>query len=136
MGQQGWHADPWGRYEHRWFSQGTPTALVRTGRVEARDEPDGTPPPPPAPQALIEHPPPRAPRLVWEEMVTRRPWRARIVLAAAFVVPVLGTLLLAPSDGNRVTVVALFAVAYVSLGTLVLASRHGKSSTTHKSATP
>ena len=42
----------------------------------------------------------------------------------------------APSDGNRVTVVALFAVAYVSLATLVLASRHGKSSTTHKSATP
>ena len=40
---QGWFADPFGVHESRWFSQGTPTALVRDGRNEAQD-----PPPEPA----------------------------------------------------------------------------------------
>ncbi len=36
---QGWFADPFGVHESRWFSQGTPTALVRDGRTEAQDPP-------------------------------------------------------------------------------------------------
>jgi len=36
---QGWFADPFGVHEARWFSQGTPTALVRDGRKEAQDPP-------------------------------------------------------------------------------------------------
>jgi|GEM_PF-1440075 len=36
---QGWHLDPFGVHEQRWISQGTPTALVRDGRVEAQDPP-------------------------------------------------------------------------------------------------
>lgn len=36
---QGWHADPFGRYEQRYFSAGRPTKLVRDGRTEAYDEP-------------------------------------------------------------------------------------------------
>jgi hypothetical protein len=36
---QGWFRDPFGVHESRWFSQGTPTALVRDGRVEAQDPP-------------------------------------------------------------------------------------------------
>ena len=36
---QGWFADPFGAYESRWFSQGTPTALVRDGRRESQDPP-------------------------------------------------------------------------------------------------
>ena len=36
---QGWFADPFGVHESRWFSQGTPTALVRDGRKEAQDPP-------------------------------------------------------------------------------------------------
>jgi len=36
---QGWYADPFGAHESRWFSQGTPTSLVRDGRAEAQDPP-------------------------------------------------------------------------------------------------
>ena len=36
---QGWHADPFGLHEIRYFSAGRPTKLVRDGRVEAYDEP-------------------------------------------------------------------------------------------------
>ena len=36
---QGWFADPFGVHESRWFSQGTPTGLVRDGRVESQDPP-------------------------------------------------------------------------------------------------
>ncbi len=43
---QGWHADPFGLHERRYFSAGNPTKLVRDGDVEAYDEP-----PAPEPQA-------------------------------------------------------------------------------------
>jgi hypothetical protein len=36
---QGWFADPFGVHDARWFSQGTPTALVRDGRTESQDPP-------------------------------------------------------------------------------------------------
>jgi len=36
---QGWFADPFGVHDARWFSQGTPTALVRDGRAESQDPP-------------------------------------------------------------------------------------------------
>jgi hypothetical protein len=36
---QGWHADPFGLHEIRYFSAGRPTKLVRDGRVESYDEP-------------------------------------------------------------------------------------------------
>ena len=36
---QGWFTDPFDVHEARWFSQGTPTALVRDGRTEAQDPP-------------------------------------------------------------------------------------------------
>jgi hypothetical protein len=36
---QGWHADPFGLHEQRYFSVGRPTKLVRDGWVEAYDEP-------------------------------------------------------------------------------------------------
>jgi len=39
---QGWHADPFGVHEQRYFSGGRPTRLVRDGRVEAHDEPPAT----------------------------------------------------------------------------------------------
>jgi hypothetical protein len=38
---EGWYVDPFGRHEARWFSDGTPTALVRDAQVEGRDpQPD------------------------------------------------------------------------------------------------
>src|SRR5271165_2823384 len=36
---QGWHPDPFGLHEMRYFSVGNPTKLVRDGRAEAYDEP-------------------------------------------------------------------------------------------------
>jgi hypothetical protein len=34
----GWYADPLGRHEERWMSEGKPTSLVRDGGVEAHEE--------------------------------------------------------------------------------------------------
>ncbi|MGD0880497.1 MAG: hypothetical protein ABSB09_02865 [Acidimicrobiales bacterium] len=34
---QGWFVDPFGVHEHRWYSQGRATALVRDGRTERQD---------------------------------------------------------------------------------------------------
>jgi len=36
---QNWCPDPFGMHEARWFSNGTPTALVRDGGVESQDAP-------------------------------------------------------------------------------------------------
>jgi hypothetical protein len=46
---EGWYRDPYGLHQDRWFSAGTPTALVRDQGVEGHDAPPGDPPPgPPA----------------------------------------------------------------------------------------
>ena len=34
---EGWYTDPYDRHEARWMSQGTPTSLVRDGKVEGSD---------------------------------------------------------------------------------------------------
>jgi hypothetical protein len=39
MEAEGWYADPFGAHEARWFSDGTPTALVRDGLTESHDAP-------------------------------------------------------------------------------------------------
>ena len=46
--EEGWHADPFGRHENRWMSDGTPTALVRDGDVESYDAPPDEEPSPTA----------------------------------------------------------------------------------------
>ena len=43
--QEGWQADPLGRHEARWMSDGTPTPRVRDGELESWDAPDEEPPP-------------------------------------------------------------------------------------------
>jgi len=46
---EGWYRDPYGIHQDRWFSAGSPTALVRDEGVEGHDDPPGYPPPgPPA----------------------------------------------------------------------------------------
>ena len=46
---EGWYRDPYGIHQDRWFSAGTPTALVRDQGVEGHDDPPAYPPPgPPA----------------------------------------------------------------------------------------
>ncbi len=37
--EEGWYTDPYGAHEARWFSDGTPTKLVRDGGVESYDKP-------------------------------------------------------------------------------------------------
>jgi hypothetical protein len=39
MEAEGWYQDPFGLHQHRWFSAGRPTALVRDGAVESHDPP-------------------------------------------------------------------------------------------------
>lgn len=39
MRAEGWYRDPYDRHEARWFSDGSPTSLVRDGGVEAHDAP-------------------------------------------------------------------------------------------------
>jgi hypothetical protein len=36
---EGWFQDPYGRHDARWFSSGSPTALVRDGTIERTDAP-------------------------------------------------------------------------------------------------
>lgn len=47
LAEEGWYVDPYGRHEARWISDGTPTALVRDGDVEAKDPPPDEAPPRP-----------------------------------------------------------------------------------------
>jgi hypothetical protein len=120
--RQGWCADPWDRYEQRWFSQGTPTGLVRTGGVEAQDELDGAPPPPV--RAPVIECPPALRRPVWEVLVRRRPVRAGVVLTVAMVMPVFGFVLLAPPRSDRSLTIGAFVVVFMSVGVLVWVSQH------------
>jgi hypothetical protein len=43
MTDEGWYSDPCCVHEHRWFSDGTPTSLVRDGGTTSRDSPPETP---------------------------------------------------------------------------------------------
>jgi len=40
---EGWYVDPYGEHDARWFSDGTPTELVRDDAMESRDPPPSTP---------------------------------------------------------------------------------------------
>jgi hypothetical protein len=49
----GWNIDPYGLHEHRYFSGGQPTKLVRDGGRESYDEPPDSPPPVVHPDSLM-----------------------------------------------------------------------------------
>jgi hypothetical protein len=40
---EGWYHDPYHLHQHRWFSNGAPTGLVRDGSVESHDDAPPTP---------------------------------------------------------------------------------------------
>lgn len=42
MKAEGWYVDPYGLHDARWFSEGTPTSLVRDVGVESHDPPPAT----------------------------------------------------------------------------------------------
>lgn len=54
MHEEGWYQDPYKFHQDRWFSGGTPTALVRDGDTESHDVPPSEPPP----QPLVRTEPP------------------------------------------------------------------------------
>lgn len=41
---EGWYEDPYHLHQHRWFSAGNPTSLVKDDGVEAQDAPPDEPP--------------------------------------------------------------------------------------------
>jgi hypothetical protein len=43
MAEEGWCTDPFGVHAHRWFSDGTPTALVRDQGRTSEDPPPDAP---------------------------------------------------------------------------------------------
>ncbi len=108
---QGWRPDPYGRYEERYFSGGVATALVRTDRVEASDEPIGAlgtfVPAEPAPVVRT--------RVVECVIVQRRPWRTRVILAVCFLVVPLTFALLAPTGWTQ----SLMLLTLAGVGAMV-----------------
>lgn len=43
MSEEGWYTDPYQVHEHRWFSDGSPTSLVRDKGKTSKDVPPDTP---------------------------------------------------------------------------------------------
>ena len=43
MAEEGWYTDPFRLHEQRWFSDGTPTYLVRDGGKTSKDAPPDGP---------------------------------------------------------------------------------------------
>ena len=37
MSEEGWYTDPYELHDHRWFSDGSPTSLVRDGGKTSKD---------------------------------------------------------------------------------------------------
>jgi hypothetical protein len=112
---QGWRPDPFGRYEERYFSDGVATALVRTDRVEANDQPGGPLAPfdAPAPRPVVRN------RVVECVLVRRRPWRRRFILALSFLVVPLAIALLAPTGWSRMMMLLTLAGAAGMVAVLV-----------------
>ena len=112
---QGWRPDPFGRYEERYFSNGLATRLVRTGRIEASDEPEGasTANVAPEPRPVVRT------RVVECVLVRQRPWRSRLILALTFLVVPIALAVLTPGDSARMMVVLTFAGAAAMIGVLV-----------------
>ena len=116
---QGWNPDPFGRFEHRYFSNGTPTMLVRTGDTEERDEP-GVRPETENSKTLdaSRAVPSTVLRPYLYERRERRPltW---VLLGAAFVFPFVAWELLVTTVNDRLFGVAAFAIVAATLAIVI-----------------
>jgi len=151
---QGWHADPFGRFDERYFSQGTPTALVRGDGSETHDEPtervEVTPLEPlisaepvtfvvePACEeyeAQVETFAPSGPR---PRLFVRPQHRVLgpIVLIVALVVPVVVWEMLLTQTYRRLFTIGDFAFIAVALTMIVWTSRRGRRSRSDLSRRP
>jgi hypothetical protein len=133
--QQGWNPDPFRRFEQRWFSQGTPTALVRNGRVEHQDDPQafaqpsavgvvGSVAPADAIALSVAESvvaPVRAPATFEYRLYRRRRhrWSARILLMFVVLVPIVGLVLLVPNPHTRALIVSDYAILGLAIAVLV-----------------
>jgi hypothetical protein len=115
---QGWCVDPWRRYEHRWYSAGAPTSLVRTRGREARDEPAGEP----SAELLLPEVEEFRPAPVLRVVTRRSRIRVGFVLSAACLTVFLGCVLLMPAEARALTAGA-FAAMVLTLGVLVSTDR-------------
>jgi hypothetical protein len=70
---QGWHADPFGLHEARYFSAGHPTKLVRDGGTECYDEPPPESWPPPEPDRHTDAPAWQADAPTWQAGLSAEP---------------------------------------------------------------
>jgi hypothetical protein len=122
-GWQSWRPDPWGRFEQRYFSQGAPTHLVRTGHVEALDEPIG-----PFPDPGGSSDPMRADAadpLVFVEAAPLGSRWAGVCVTLAALAPVV--VLTAFAGAARSFVIANLLILYTAVALLVLVERRGRS---------
>jgi hypothetical protein len=115
---QGWCVDPWRRYEHRWFSAGAPTSLVRTRGCEARDEPAGEP----STELVLPEVEEQRPEPVLRVVTRKSRIRIGFVLGVAFLAVFLGCVLLMPAEARPLTAGA-FAAMVLTLGVLVSSDR-------------
>ncbi len=123
-GLQGWNRDPFGRFEHRYFSEGRPTRLVRTAGVESRDDPTpaGSPRRPAVPARPAE---PEFPGTIEVWVYPRREHRklARATLLLAVLAPVIVWVLLVPGTHGRVFVLIDYVVLVAAVVALVFVAR-------------
>ncbi len=129
---QGWHADPFGLHEMRYFSVGRPTKLVRDGRLESYDEPPADEPPLDGAAPPVERTPASAAaatagpvaaadgddalrdlvaRDAWISARRKRRWREYAAVAAGAVVAVLVFVALVGGSGRRGIAPAAFVTA-------------------------
>ena len=115
---QGWKADPFGRFEQRYFSAGSPTTLVRTGRVETRDEPGSRKD---RPDTGRDASPPRASLVLRRRLYERRRHRvlAPLTLVTAMLAPFAVWEVLVPTNRDRVLSAAAIAGVTAALAILM-----------------
>ena len=131
---QGWNADPFERFEQRYFSQGAPTALVRSRGVEGRDQPGLRPETPQERRAapIVAEPEP----LVGPRLYVRRErrFRARATLVIALATPVLGWEVLVSSRVDRIVGGAAFAIVTLTVAIVVLLLREPRPASRHSAS--
>lgn len=118
--EYGWGVDPYGIHEHRYFSGGLPTKLVRDSGRESYDEPPPGPPPtiPHRPAQAIAHPPigvSGESNGAVTATIRARPWRRlRIALVGVFVLTTAGIVFAITGSTPQMAACSLLSDARVS----------------------
>jgi hypothetical protein len=121
---QGWHGDPFGRFEERYYAHGQPTALVRTAHVESRDEPTVIPITHATTRPVEDAGPSAAKPIVY----ARRPHPVAgpTILAVAVGTALVVWIVLTGGSGSRLFTGADFAVVTFATGALIWFGRRDR----------